>query len=527
MTGLVNPAAPARLFQERRPLLLSGAAVVLLIFSFHRGILFLFDRWTVAEYSHAWIIPPLAALIAIDRLNRAPVRPGGNALGIPLLILGYLLLLIGELAGMYLIVSYGLLMAAVGLTWTAIGTAGIWRIRPALFYLLFALPIPDSLYSSLSLQMQLWSSEFGVFLMRLVGVSVFLQGNMIDLGAFKLEVEEACNGLRYLFPLVSFGFLAAILMQDRAWKRGVLLVSTLPITVVVNSLRIAMIGVLVDNYGIEMAQGAHHLIEGFVIFAICVVILLAEVWILLRIGPRGSFAPFDLLTPDLGRLNAVMARHRTTLMRTAVGTVAAATVAVTLAAPQSSDERTVDRLSLDLFPMRIDEWAGRANQLEQVYVNILRMTEYLLADYRSTDRAAGVNLFVAYYASQRDGIAPHSPQHCIPGDGWEIVSFDSRDMPAGVTAAGGPSTVNRALISRQGVEQVVYYWFDQRGRRLTSAHALKFFVLWDVLTRGRSDGALVRLISPIRPGETADDAEGRLIAFMEDAMPAFPQYLPD
>ena len=526
MTDLVNPATPARYLQGRGPLLLSGLAVILLIFSFHRGILFLFDRWTVAEYSHAWIIPPLAALIAIDRLNRAPVAPGGNVLGIPLVVFGYILLLVGELAGMYLIVSYGLLFAAVGMTWTAVGTAGIWRIRAALLYLLFALPIPDSLYSSLSLQMQLWSSEFGVFLMRLVGVSVFLQGNMIDLGAFKLEVEEACNGLRYLFPLVSFGFLAAILMQDRFWKRAVLLVSTLPITVVVNSLRIAMIGVLVDNYGIEMAQGAHHLIEGFVIFAICVVILLAEVWILLRIGTRGTFAPFDLLSPDLNRLSAVMARHKTNIVRTTVGVVAAATIAVVVVAPQSNEERAPDRLSLDLFPMRIDDWAGRANELESVYVNILRMTEYLLADYRSAEQAAGVNLFVAYYDSQRAGIAPHSPQHCIPGDGWEIVSFDNREMPQGVVEAGGPTTVNRALITRHGIDQVVYYWFDQRGRQLTSAHALKFFVLWDVLSRGRSDGALVRLISPIRPGETADDAEGRLIAFMEDTVPAFPQYLP-
>ena len=255
-------------------------------------------------------------------------------------------------------------------------------------------------------------------------------------------------------------------------------------------------------------------------------ILLAEVWILLRIGRRGSFAPFDLLTPDLNRLGAVMEKHRATVVRTTVGVIAAATVAVTVAAPQSSEETAPGRLSLDLFPMHIDDWAGRANELESVYVNILRMTEYLLADYRSAEQAAGVNLFVAYYESQREGIAPHSPQHCIPGDGWEIVSFDNREMPDGIVAAGGPSEVNRALITRNGIDQVVYYWFDQRGRRLTSAHSLKFFVLWDVLTRGRSDGALVRLISPIRPGESAADAEGRLMAFMEDAMPAFPQYLP-
>ena len=118
-------------------------------------------------------------------------------------------------------------------------------------------------------------------------------GNVIDLGTYQLAVAEACNGLRYLFPLLSFGFLAALLLIDARWKRGVVLLSTVPLALVMNSLRIAMIGIMVEYHGIDAAEGVQHLMEGFVIFAICVVVLLAEVWLLLRIGPRGRF-----LTPD-------------------------------------------------------------------------------------------------------------------------------------------------------------------------------------------------------------------------------------
>ena len=132
---------------------------------------------------------------------------------------------------------------------------------------------------------------------RAAGLSVFLEGNVIDLGSYQLQVAEACSGMRYLFPLMSFGFLCAVLMRGRWWQQAILFVSTVPITILMNSLRIGIIGILVNYYGIEQAEGFLHDFEGWVIFMSCVVILFAEIWIFARMEKQKFLEIFGLDTP--------------------------------------------------------------------------------------------------------------------------------------------------------------------------------------------------------------------------------------
>ena len=95
---------------------------------------------------------------------------------------------------------------------------------------------------------------------------VFLEGNVIDLGVYKLQVAEACSGLRYLFPIMSFSYVFAVLYRGPVWHKIVLLLSAVPIAVLMNSFRIGVIGVLVDRYGIGQAEGFLHFFEGWIIF---------------------------------------------------------------------------------------------------------------------------------------------------------------------------------------------------------------------------------------------------------------------
>ncbi len=115
---------------------------------------------------------------------------------------------------------------------------------------------------------------------RLLGISVYLEGNVIDLGSYKLEVAEACSGLRYLFPLMSVGAIMAYLINGKAWARVVVFASTIPIAILMNSFRIGVIGVLVDRYGTEQATGILHFFEGWVVFMICLALLTLEAWTL-------------------------------------------------------------------------------------------------------------------------------------------------------------------------------------------------------------------------------------------------------
>jgi len=132
------------------------------------------------------------------------------------------------------------------------------------------------------------SSEIGVAVIRLFDISVFLEGNVIDLGSYKLQVVEACSGLRYLFPLMSFAFICAYIFKGKFWMRAVIFLSSMPITVIMNSFRIGVIGVLVEYYGIGAAEGFLHDFEGWIIFVACTGILMAEIWVFNRFWGSGK-----------------------------------------------------------------------------------------------------------------------------------------------------------------------------------------------------------------------------------------------
>jgi len=298
------------------------------------------------------------------------------------------------------------------------------------------------------------------------------------------------------------------------------------ITVLMNSLRIGVIGVLVSHFGADQAEGFLHWFEGWVIFMACVALLLLGIWLLERLSPHRRRLR-DALAIELPE------RTSRTLTRTprpipAPAWVAAALLALAVAPalliPQRA-EAAPPRADFAEFPLRLEEWNGHHERLEEAYVAELKFTDYLLADYqrRGTDL---VNLYVAYYASQRKGESVHSPKGCLPGGGWVVEQFSQHEMD-GLGPAGRPLAVNRVVISRGSDRQLVYYWFQQRGRTMTNEYLVKWFLFWDSLTRNRTDGALVRLITPIRANSGNDSADGVLRDFARTAGPRLQAYLPD
>jgi len=144
------------------------------------------------------------------------------------------------------------------------------------------------------------------------------------------------------------------------------------------------------------------------------------------------------------------------------------------------------------------------------------------------DEGAGspVNLYVAYYHSQRKGEAVHSPRSCMPGGGWQLRDFDQRTL-MNVTIDGRPLRVNRTLIELGTQRQLVYYWFQQRGRDITNEFAVKWYLFWDALTRHRTDGALVRLIVALPTTGNEAEADRRLSDLARRLAPTLTRYVPD
>jgi EpsI family protein len=173
------------------------------------------------------------------------------------------------------------------------------------------------------------------------------------------------------------------------------------------------------------------------------------------------------------------------------------------------------------FPARIGQWHAYPSLLDPEITKKLNLDDYILSDYSQSD-GNSVNLYVAYYASQRKGESPHSPIVCVPGAGWAITQLQeiSYGMP------GEEIPLNRVVIAKGTDRQLVYYWFDERGRRIASEWWAKVYLLADAILKNRTDGALVRLTTRILSNESEGDAERRLQAFVKDAVPNLSRFLP-
>jgi exosortase D (VPLPA-CTERM-specific) len=194
--------------------------------------------------------------------------------------------LFGNLVQIPDLVTYAFIIWVGGVVLTVMGWERGRRHQLPVLHLIFMLPLPQFVFWKLTIFLQLVSSQIGVWFVELMGVPVFLEGNVIDLGVYKLQVAEACSGLRYLFPILSFSYLFGILYKGPFWHKAVLFLMAAPLTVLMNSFRIGMIAVLVNSYGISHAEGFLHFFEGWVIFGACIVVLFLTAIALQRLTPN-------------------------------------------------------------------------------------------------------------------------------------------------------------------------------------------------------------------------------------------------
>lgn len=544
MTDLPESSAPESgpFPASNRTLLWLAIALVGAVAAFSTGFPALGEAWVELEYSHGPIIPLLALFLFLRQLVRAQqtdapsdsadnTAAGSRWPGLAVTLLALAVAVLGSLAQIPDIVTYGMIMWVFGMTLTGFGFRRGWRNWPAIAFLVFMLPLPAVLYWKLSIELQFLSSQIGVAMIRLLGIPVLLEGNVIDLGTFKLQVAEACSGLRYLFPFLSFSFFFAALFQGRAWQRIIIFLSAAPITVAINSFRIGLVGVLVDRYGIEQAEGFLHYFEGWVLFMLCVLILLAITRLLQWIARDRR--PFnEVLDLSITGIGPVLRRQLAAPPAAAFIAGAVATVLVGAAWHLTPSRAVVEihRDPLVLFPRALGDWtSGPQQRLDPVTEAVLKADDYFGASYAAPGQPYPVSLFIAYYIDQTKGSGIHSPEVCIPAGGWEMSRITRVVVP--VAAADGSGDfevpVNRAVIQKGLARQLVYYWFEERGRRLTSDYEAKVTTMIDSITRGRTDGALVRLVTQIAPGESEANAEARLNAFMMPSLDVLRRFVPE
>jgi exosortase D (VPLPA-CTERM-specific) len=493
------------------------------------GFVSLAQAWSTPEYSHGPLIPLISLYLFLRELRRVgPVDADASRLrwpGLVVIAFGLLLAVLGNMVRIPDIVTYAFIIWVGGVVLTVFGwQRGRLHQLPVL-HLVFMLPLPQFLYWQMTIFLQGISSVLGVWFVQMAGVPVFLDGNIIDLGVYKLQVAEACSGLRYLFPILSFSYLFSILYRGPFWHKALIFLAAAPLTIFMNSFRIGVIGILVNAYGIEQAEGFLHFFEGWVIFGACIGILFLMAVALQRLTPN-PLPLSEAIDLDFEGFGGILARIKTIAPSRAMIVAALATLAATLifVMVPVREQIQVSRDSFALFPRTLGEWSGTQRMLEPDIEAVLGADDYLDATYVS--QAGAVNMFAAFYHKQTEGSGIHSPEVCLPVGGWEIYDLDTYtiNMPDTVY---GTFDVNRAIIQKGVSQQLVYYWFEQRGRRMTNDFSAKMTVLADGFVLGRSDGALVRFVTPIAANETEADADARMQDLMREALVRLPQFIPE
>ena len=512
---------------NKRPFAFFVIALLLMVSIFYTSATSMVNYWLDhEEFGHAFFLPLISFyFIWQKRYEFVDVPVTKPWVGIVIVLIGVLVYLLGVLSAIYTIQQNAMVLVIVGLFVSLYGTEISKKVTIPLLLLFFMVPLPGFLYNTLSNNLQLMSSQIGVYVIRLFDISVYLEGNVIDLGVYKLQVVEACSGLRYLFPLMTLGLISAYIFKSSMFKKVIIFLSTIPITVLMNSFRIGMIGVLVEYYGIAMAEGFLHDFEGWIIFMACMAILIFEMWLLSKLSrvkvPFSELFDVEPVYPEDDDYKIPVKKMSSAVIYSVplliVGLVFSQVIGDRI-------DKVPERLSFSGFPTEISEYKGKLDKFDANIIDALNFDDYLIADYVHQTDGSQVNVYIGYYELQRADKVPHSPKACLPGGGWvitksDIVSFDLKD--------GSKLSTNRVVIHKGDSKQLVYYWFKQRDRNITSEYFVKWYMLVDSIFKNRTDGALVRYVTNIKSNESLADAELRVQEFIKEINPVMIKYIPD
>ena len=482
---------------------------------------FIWTAWMdQEEFSHG----PLMLVVSLfllwkrrDLLNFPDER--GRGLGVLTIFVSILLYALAIKAGVQNMRQLATLALVFGLFLTFGGFTYARYVFPALFLLPFVVPPPSFLNSNLSYGLQLFSSDVSVFWLRAIGVTVFQDGNIIDLGKMKLEVAEACSGLRYLYPMVGLGALSGMLFDIPMWKRGLFLVLSAAISIVMNSVRIFLTGAFVEFTDMGVSEGFFHLFEGWVFFLISFAVTLGVCWLTLTRKEKATIGNGMLVAHPPASSPAPKEGGKG-MLYTAIG-LCALLIPLTFLL-RSIEPAVPERATFASFPLQINNMIAEEDQIPGIEQEILQMSDYFLGHYRE-EGLSPISLFIGYYDVQSAGKTPHSPRVCIPSGGWKIENLTTVEL----IKDGKPVPVNRVMIGKGEQRLLVYYWFQQRGKFIANEYAAKFNLLLGGLTSNRTDGALVRLSMPVDTEMSEVVADKRLAEFASELFTVLPKYVPD
>jgi exosortase len=237
------------------------------------------------DYSHGFLIPVVAAYLVWQRwprLRSMSAAPAGT--GLAILVAGVALFVLAHMAAELFVTRASLVVVLAGLVLYLRGAGHLRLLAFPLVYLLLMVPPPAIVVNAITFPLQLFAAAAATTSLHLLDVPVLREGNIITLANTKLEVAEACSGVRSLLALVAMATTYAYFTQPTLWRRTLVVVSAVPIAIVANAARVAGTGVLAHRFGDAVAQGFFHSFSGWLVFVAALLLLCLEGVVLDRVS---------------------------------------------------------------------------------------------------------------------------------------------------------------------------------------------------------------------------------------------------
>jgi exosortase D (VPLPA-CTERM-specific) len=510
-------------------LVLAAAVATVPVFWF--GFEGLAQEWAKPAFRFKAVVPFLSLLLFLQVLRSVPSGDEDDRtqwFGVAGMGGAMLLAVFGNLIRIDDFVFLAIVGWIIALVVAGFGLRRALLFWPPLATLFLMLPVPRFILAQIQWVLEVVATGIGMASLRLVGIPAMMDGLLLDFGIYRLPAGEVMDGLQNFLPVLLVFFFLATVIRAPLWSRLLPLLLAAPVMVLLCAVRIVLLGLAADRGGGSAAERALAITGDWAFFGFSVLGLLAFTLGALRLAghrrPLRDAIDIDLAGPGDQIARALTIRPTAPLVS---GAIVTAIVSGLFAMGLSRPAVAIEREPFLRFPPAVLGWSGTRSAIPRDTEAILSADDYVLIDFYHPDEAAPVNFWSAYYYTQeRDVGGIHSPEVCLPLDGWNIVSFEPLEIKVG-NDPDRTFSLNRAVIRRGETRALVYYWFEGRGRSLSNERLARLLVKVDGLLRGRTDGALVRYVTPLLEGEAEGQADARLRRLLEATIDHLPRFVPE
>jgi exosortase len=226
------------------------------------------------DYSHGFFIVPICVFIIWQKrktLAETPIR--SSSWGLAVVIFALLMYLLGHLGEIATVASFSMVLVLAGLVIYFFGLQMFKELLFPLFLLLFMIPVPSQIYSTLTIPLQLFVSRVSAGIAGILGIPIYREGNVINLPEYTLQVVQACSGLRSMISLLTLSAIFAYMTLKSNTLRTILFLSGIPAAIIVNIFRVLLMIVAFYYFQYDLAEGSVHTVFGVVIFILALAII--------------------------------------------------------------------------------------------------------------------------------------------------------------------------------------------------------------------------------------------------------------